>query len=319
MAMLKTPIAAFVLVATSLPAHAQIDIAVMPRTMQAKPSKAQIKALIDRTKSNLAYLPGGTFEMGDWGDPVSGLPYDYKSDSKPLHKVTLDSFSMMKYKVTYAEFDLFTAAKGLLKVNTREVAREYRLLDNPAGVSWFGAKAYCQWLAELTNLPFDLPTEAQWEYAARSGGKMVLFATDTGEIEKGRNFPSYEQRQSLGGHETSFIMPIGKFPSNPAGIYGMGELVREWVNDWYAPDYYQHSPVKNPKGPPSGTHKVQRGDLGSSPEFSAMVFMRSESPLRRSHEKFNDDFTSVEVPFEGFSSASNDTFRCAVQKSSRIK
>jgi formylglycine-generating enzyme required for sulfatase activity len=295
---------------TVTPSHAEIDPAA-PVPVDAKPSKEQIDALVARTKSNLAYLPGSTFMMGDWGDPKSGLPYDYKADSKPSHKVKLDGFSMMKYKVTYAEFDLFTAAKGLPKVNLDEFSLRYRAPGNPAGVNWYGAKAYCQWLAELTKLPFDLPTEAQWEYAARSGGTQVLFPTDNGQLEEGRNFPSYEQRKALGGGRTETIIPIGKFPPNSAGIYGMGELVREWVEDWYDEEYYRYSPVKNPRGPSTGTHKVQRGDHGSSPEFSAMVFMRGDR-LPRPMD-YND------MPYEGYSSIVDDTFRCAVNKISRVK
>jgi sulfatase modifying factor 1 len=311
--MFKTPFAILVLAAIALPCHAQEDATPTPKAAEAKPSQAQIEALIEQTSSNLAYLPGGTFEMGDWGDPKSGLPYDYKTDSKPPHKVTLDGFSMMKYKVTYAEFDLFTAAKGLPKIDQDDFSLKYRGPDKPAGVSWPGAKAYCKWLGELTKLPFDLPTEAQWEYAARSGGKKVLFSTDNGQIERRRNFPSHEQRQELGGERTSLIIPIGRFPPNPAGIYGMGELTREWVEDWYDADYYQHSPVKNPKGPANGKHKVQRGNHGSSPECCAMVFMRGDSLPERTN------LIDLGIHFEGYSSSIDDNFRCAVNKTSRVK
>jgi formylglycine-generating enzyme required for sulfatase activity len=293
---------------TVTPSHAETAPAA-PVPVDAKPSKDQIDALVARTKSNLAYLPGGTFMMGDWGDPKSGLPYDYKTDSKPSHKVKLDGFSMMKYKVTYAEFDLFTAATGLPKVNTHELMLKSRKPNHPVGVSWFGAKAYCQWLAKVTKLPFDLPTEAQWEFAARSGGKKVFFSTDNGQIEEGRNFPSYEQRKILGGVYGTPIIPIGKFPPNAAGLYGMSELVREWVDDWYDADYYRHSPVKNPKGPLTGTHKVQRGDFGSLPE-GILVFVRGDSSPQR---------TDLPIPLEGHSSLDDDTFRCVVHKATRVK
>lgn len=305
--MFNIPTLFFILAALLLPGYAYSDVDSKPKVAEAKPTKELIKSHIARTKENLAYLPGGSFEMGDWGDPVSGLPYDYKLDSKPLHKVTLDSFSIMKYKVTYAEFDLFTAAKGLPKINTHEVLLKSRAPDNPAGVSWYGAKAYCRWLAELTRFPFDLPTEAQWEFAARSGGRRVLFSTDNGQADVGRNTPSYEQMKELGVEFGSPIIPVGKFPPNPAGLYGMGELVREWVNDWYDPKYYSHSPVKNPKGPSIGVHKVQRGDFGDSAE---MVFMRGDSPPQR---------TDMPIPLEGYSSLDDDTFRCVVHQSTKVK
>ena len=332
--MYKSPLVVFILFALAMPGVSPSALAAQAKVaapkdapsqeVQAKdppPSADEIQALIARTKSNLAYLPGGTFEMGDWGGP-SGLPYDYEQDSKPLHKVSLDGFSMMKYKVSYPDFDLFTAAKGLPKVNTREIAKDYRLPDFPAGVSWYGAKAYCQWLGELTQLPFDLPTEAQWEYAARSGGKKLLYPTDTGDVVYGRNAPSYEQRKALAGERTALTLPIGKFPPNSAGIYGMGELAREWVNDWYDPKYYSYSPSINPTGPATGKHKAQRGCFGSI-DFAGMVFMRGDAPPQRldktsTYHPESHTWTEVKFPYEGYSSLRADTFRCAIQKTTPV-
>jgi formylglycine-generating enzyme required for sulfatase activity len=81
---------------------------------------------------------------------------------------------MGKFPVTYAEFDLFAAAMGLPRVNQCTFYKRFRKLNNPVGVSWQGAKDYCQWIGKQAGLPIDLPTEAQWEYAARSGGKRNL-------------------------------------------------------------------------------------------------------------------------------------------------
>lgn len=303
------------------PVWAQSENATSPSTNIAKPNSDQIKELVARTKANLASLPGGTFMMGDWGGPETGLPYDDDADSKPPHKVSLDGFSIMKYKVTYSEFDLFAAMKGLPKINQEEYRKSERGDTMPAGVSWYGAKAYCQWLAELTKLPFDLPTEAQWEYAARSGGKKYLMATDNGMFDIGRNYPSYDQLEKMVGNRTALIIPVGKFPPNPAGIYGMNELTYEWVNDWYDPDYYKHSPVKNPKGPVKGTDKVRRGDFGGAPE-GALTFGRSKSQPVKMHLKIkviNDELIDERVPYEGYSSTTTDTFRCAVNKATHIR
>lgn len=305
--MSKTLLCIILLFAVFLSGLSQAD-----QTEGTKTTTEQINALIKSSKANLVFLPGGTFMMGDWGDPESGLPFDYKTDSKPPHKVTLDGFSIMKYKVTYAEFDLFTAAKGLPKVDQDEFSLRYRGEIKPAGVSWFGAKAYCQWLAKLTKLPFDLPTEAQWEYAARSGGKKYLMATDNGVYEPGRNYPSYDQLEKMVGERTALIIPVGKFPPNPIGIYGMNELTREWVNDWYDPKYYKGSPVNNPKGPTIGTRKVQRGDFGGAPE-GALVFDRSSSSPTR------DDSENSKNDTENYSSLIADNFRCVINKSSRVK
>ena len=126
----------------------------------------RVQALVTKVKRSLRPLKAGTFEMGDWGNE-DGIPYDFDAHSRPLHKVTLDGFSMMAYKVTYDDFDVFTDATGNERISMDAQGVEHRTPNRPAGVSWYGAKAYCEWLARLTKLPFDLPTEAQWEYAAR--------------------------------------------------------------------------------------------------------------------------------------------------------
>ncbi|MEW6372320.1 MAG: SUMF1/EgtB/PvdO family nonheme iron enzyme [Pseudomonadota bacterium] len=278
--------------------------------------EARVQGLLAKVKRSLRPLKSGTFEMGDWGNE-HGVPYDFDAHSRPVHKVTLDGFSMMAYKVTYEDFDVFTDATGNERIAMSDLDVNARAPKRPAGVSWYGAKAYCEWLGRLTKLPFDLPTEAQWEYAARSGGKKMLFATDNGKIQRGRNFP----KKWLLGEEEPPIPDVGSFPPNPAGLYGMSEDTGEWVNDWFSEDYYKVSVRKNPTGPESGTLKVRRGSVDGSAEIAAMVFMRDGRKPQPMQTIYPNGIGSgeVKIPLPGYSGHKSSNFRCVVNRSRRIR
>ena len=269
--------------------------------------EARVNKLVAKVKSTLVPLPGGTFDMGDWGTD-SGQYWDSDTFSRPLHKVTLDGFSMMAYKVTFDDFDVFTDATGNERINMDPYGMRDRAPRRAAGVSWYGARAYCHWMGKLMNQTFDLPTEAQWEYAARSGGKRVLFGTDNGKIERSRNYPA----DWVHGEAKPPLPDVGSFPPNPAGIYGITEDAQEWVLDWFDPDYYEVSPKINPRGPITGTKKVQRGSVGGKPEIAAMVFMRLDSLPQRFATKYPNGPWSgeIKVPMPGYSSYKTDNFRC---------
>src|SRR5882724_3363706 len=162
--------------------------------------QARIQALVHKTKHDMVFVKGGVFKMGDFGTIHSPekLPYTGQSESMPLHEVELDSFSIGRFKVTYEDFDVFTDATGLPRIATALFDAEYRVTPNvPAGVNWPEAKAYCQWLGTQTKLAFDLPSEAQWEYAARNRGKFVIWATNNGRFKEGKSAASYEQYEAL--------------------------------------------------------------------------------------------------------------------------
>jgi len=273
---------------------------------------ARVSDLVAKVKRTLVPMPAGTFDMGDWGTDA-GQYWDIDTYSRPLHKVTLDGFSIMAYKVTFEDFDVFTDATGNERINMDPYGLKSRAPKRAAGVSWYGARAYCHWMGKLTTLPLDLPTEAQWEYAARSGGKRVLFGTDNGKIERSRNYP----RDWVHGEAEPPQPDVGSFPPNPAGIYGMTENASEWVRDWFDPDYYKVSPERNPTGPETGKKKVQRGSVGGKPEIGAMVFMRLDSLPQPLESKFPNGLQGgeIKVPMPGYSSYNTDHFRCTTTTS----
>ena len=252
---------------------------------QATPGNDQaVKALIKRTMDNLVFVEGGSFQMGDFGpiDPkAEGLPYSADMDNKPLHEVTLDSFSISAYQVSYADYDVYTEATGQEMINTEGWEGDFRAPDVPAGVDWYQARDYCQWLGDQTGLPFALPTEAQWEYAARSRGEFYPFSTFDGRfVERGKNFPTREEiRNSTPADNNLSAYTIGLYPPNPLGIYQMGLNGFEWTNDWYDENYYENSPKYNPTGPESGEKKVRRGaSFGETGRSMLTVSRRSARP-----------------------------------------
>ncbi|MGL4604591.1 MAG: formylglycine-generating enzyme family protein [Iodobacter sp.] len=221
----------------------------------------RIERLKRKSLADQVWFSGGTFIMGDWAKWVG------KFDSRPAHEVTLTGFSMGRYKVTQAEFEVFKQSKGMQPDDEPKGP-----MNAPVKVTWYEAKEYCQWLGKLTAKPFDLPTEAQWEYAARSRGQKFAFSTDNGNLEKGRNLPgSLTHAEKLAGNNldyTSHNYPVGLFPPSPMGMHDMSYNGMEWVNDWYDERYYEHSPKKDPKGPRQGKDKVTRSwpttdDIGS--------------------------------------------------------
>jgi len=230
--------------------------------------------LITQARQDMVFVKGGSFIMG----PKPGSKWMQYGANSPQHKVTLDSFYISKYNVDYGKYDIYSKLTNqkLIDPDGIQFHSFYRKANMPIGVlTWYQAHNYCHWLAKKTGLAYDLPTEAQWEYAARAGGKPNWpFATNNGQLELGKNFPSeymIKHQKGNSGHDL-LPMPIGSLPRNPLGIYGMDGEINQWVQDWYDVNYYAHSPEHNPQGPKTGTKKVVRGGgpgPGSSLENNA--------------------------------------------------
>lgn len=209
-------------------------------------------------------VEGGSFDMGSsWGE----------SDESPVHRVTLDGFSMSKYEITNKQYCAFLNEQG----NESEGGVEWINLAGSYGgekcriyersgrfyvesgyvdhaviyVSWYGARAYCTWLSKKIGKEVRLPTEAEWEYAARgvkkSKGYRYSGSNTIGEVAWYRD------------NSSSKVQKVGGKSPNELGLYDMTGNVYEWCLDWYGGDYYSSSPSSNPKGPSSGKNKVARG------------------------------------------------------------
>lgn len=237
-------------------------------------------------------------------DPSSGETGAYN-----LHKVTLDSYLIAKFETRFIDMEWMRWINGLpvaSSLGKRVVQRDSKLYkklitkwknDAASVKEWQEAKEYCQWLGKISALEFDLPTEAQWEYAARSRGQKVYFATNNGyaQLQGGFYFDPVQNKTVDYTEEevnaAKGIEAVDAYPPNPLGVAGMSNQIKEWVNDWYSPEYYQSSPEHNPQGPDSGTEKVLRDAGGMT-----MVFSRVHSaPEKEGY------FPSV-------------SFRCALQQ-----
>jgi formylglycine-generating enzyme required for sulfatase activity len=182
--------------------------------------------------SDLVAIPGGEFLMGQ---------NDGRDDERPAHRVTVSPFRIARCQVTNAEFDAFRRATGREKVEFSDATLPV------VSVNWFDAVAYCDWLAGDWNLPVRLPTEAEWEFAARGGFPQRLYPW-------GDALPPIAAGRWHDGPE-----PAGLGEPNGYGLFDMCQNVHEWCGDWYASAYYAASPAENPRGPEYGVRRASRG------------------------------------------------------------
>ena len=239
---------------------------------------AELQNLIRQVKNNLVFVQGGEFLMGDFGREYGPekMQLDTEKDSKPLHKVTLSSYSISKFKTTNQEYQLYLKLNNLqLKKEDNSLSQKLAdalntLPDTPAHMDWYDAEKYCAWLGKVSGLPFALPTEAQWEYAARSRGQFFIVGTNSGVLEmdgiqRGINISGTRDRKEFArkmglSSDIYTALPVDRYPPNPLGIYDMAGNGYDWANDWYDPDYYRNSPAENPKGPEKPTYKDYEGN-----------------------------------------------------------
>jgi sulfatase modifying factor 1 len=190
----------------------------------------------------LVHLPEGFFCMGS---------AEGQEDERPVHRVWVSAFAMGKYPVTNREYACFLQTTGYEAPKAWTEPRFHHPDQPVVALSWFDAVAYCTWLRDVCRKPYRLPTEAEWEKAARGGG-------DGQRYPWGNDLPQWMNPYGRGeAFETPDL--VGQDPPNGYGLHNMGDLVHVWCSDWYAADYYRRSLSQNPQGPATGVRRASRG------------------------------------------------------------
>jgi formylglycine-generating enzyme required for sulfatase activity len=204
----------------------------------------------------MAFIRGGDYWIGS---------EEGQEDESPRHRVTLKPYRIGKYEVTNAEYCLFLNEKkaageieerwinindddcGIEDVEGTYAAKQGREMQPVVELTWWGAQAYCEWKGG------SLPTEAEWEVAARGGFEDKKYPWGD-EIDEHR--ANYNYTEEWRNHS---MKNVGQYPPNGYGIYDTCGNAWEWVYDWYDEKYYEVSPEDNPRGPESGKQRCVRG------------------------------------------------------------
>jgi len=186
-------------------------------------------------------IPEGWFWMGC---------DDGRDDERPRHRVWVDAFELAACQTTNAEYACFVEGAP----HPKPVSWEDPAFSHPkqpvVAVSWLDAVAYCEWLTLACGKRYRLPTEAEWERAARGGVENSPYPWGDCQPEQ---LPEYPHRWKTGPE------PVGLYSPNCYGLYNPGDNVHEWCSDWYDAAYYAGSPERNPLGAASGSRRASRG------------------------------------------------------------
>jgi formylglycine-generating enzyme required for sulfatase activity len=252
---------------------------------------ASFPATVDDGYGELVLVPAGPFKMGDNFN-------DGEARERPVHTVDLDAFYIGKYEVTNAEWRKFRDDPGY---DDQKFWPEGRVMpkdqipywtdaknhggatpgsDNyPAqGVNWDAATAYCNWLSKKTGKTYRLPTEAEWEKAAR-GTDQRRYPWGNSIDRSYANYVGskpYDTGEAAGFYDGQKHGDVQTHSgASPYGAMDMAGNVMEWCQDWYARDYYSVSPKKNPKGPDIGAYRVMRGGTFFEDGFDLRSYART--------------------------------------------
>jgi formylglycine-generating enzyme len=274
----------------------------------------------------LVQIPAGEFQMGATEPPeklvetfaVYRRKPDFFKDEYPRHRVRITRpFEFGKYEITVGQFRKFVEDAGYkteaerdgtggwgynsttgkcegrsLKYNWHDPGFE-QTDDHPVlNVTWNDAAAFCKWLSRKEGKNYRLPTEAEWEYAARAGATTrYADGDDPAGLAKKANvrddagltkFPHVQELDIPPSGSPKFTEPVGRFPPNRFGLCDMSGNVWEWCSDWYGADYYAHSPAEDPQGPEKGDRRVRRGGgWNSFPLWARAAFRNWNTPKSR--------------------------------------
>ena len=248
------------------------------------------------------------------------------ADEQPEHAVRITrAFWMAATPVTVGQFRRFVEASGYVPESVRDGTGAYgfnpnyepsrtqrsdlfegrdpkyswrntgfaQTDDSPVvNVTWGDAVAMAKWLSEREGVIYRLPTEAEWEYAARAGTRtrfpggdnpdVLMRTANTFDHETALRWPRWREQAGPGSDGYAFTAPVGRFAPNAFGLYDMIGNVSEWCADWYQEDYYAHSPTDDPQGPASGDVRVRRGGSWHSwPLYSRVSFRNWNTPETR--------------------------------------
>ena len=199
-------------------------------------------------ESRTVRIPEGWFLMGR-GEGQPG-----QDNERPAHRVWVGGFEMAVCQVTNAEYAKFLGATN----HRTPLHWDDPVFSHPAqpvvAPSWFDAVAYCDWLSARTShgagKRYRLPTEAEWERAARGGAEQKLYPWGDEPLE---SLANYSTRWKTAPER------VGLAEQNAYGLFDIGANVHEWCSDWFDADYYRISPERNPQGPADGTRRSSRG------------------------------------------------------------
>jgi formylglycine-generating enzyme required for sulfatase activity len=191
---------------------------------------------------DIVVIPEGSFLMGS----ESG-----HENEMPRHRVWVDSFGLGRFPVTNREYRIFVEATQTPPPPFWSEAMFADLEQPVVGVNWDEGIAYCKWLSQRTSQEFRLPSEAEWERAAR--GKL------SGALYPWGDEPPWERPYLGYDSETGGPQRIGANEANDFGLYDMSEGVHEWCSDYYDANYYCYTPDRNPPGPAFGKRRASRG------------------------------------------------------------